>query len=1023
MASSAQQTELFVGRGRELHEMDRALAAAESGEPSIVLVDGPAGAGKTAFCRQAAAHAEGRGFAVGWGTCWPGGGAPPLWPWPAVLAALAGPDAATLTDGDRFTRFAGLQERVGEACSRAPVLVVIDDVPPGDEVNTFARFLVASLPRARLVVLLARRFRPPAPDSAARLIALGSLDLAEAAEFVRTRTAAEFDQRALRALVAVTGGLPARLRQAVPVGGTAPDSLDAAVALAVERLDERIRVRLGPAAVLGSSPVIAEAAAVCGLAPRAMRDVLGAAHLAGIVLQVGVKRFTFSHDLVPGALLAGLDADDVVEAHARAAAVLEGETPARVARRAQHALRAAVRSAPDARVAVAACREAARVLADNFAHDRAAAVLAEAADAHQSAGLREPVAHLLVEWAEAVLRCGRLSESRELFARAAGAADAEGDPAILARAAIGLGGMWVNEHRNRLEWERVVGLQRTALDRLPDSSTELRLRLRVRLAVEDVYRGGPIEPVLAHLAEARQLGDAAVLAEALSLAHHALLTPRQLRVRAPLADELLTVATAAGETVLALFGLCWRTVNLFQAGDRMAERSLEEMMAQADELDCRSVRYIGEVIRTMLLIRDGRLAEAEAKAYECHQLGEAVGDADALGYLGAHLVTIRWLQGRETETLLMMEEIARSPTLNPAEFAFEATVAALAARSGALDRAREGLARLAGRGLAGLPESSTWLAGLQSMIEAACRTGDASVAREAYDLLLPYADQPVMPSLAVTCFGSAERPLGLAAIAFGSLDRGVAHLERALTANRSFGNAPVAAMTEADLAGALLDRGRPDDLERARDLLEHAAAEADRLEMPTFAAAWRDGPRTGTIRRDRRRWTFTLGDQRAVVPDSRGMSYLAQLLTNPGRPIPALTLAGGDLARPARQPVLDEPARRAYLRRAQHLTDELRRADAAGDADESRRLHAEQEALLAELRRSTGRTGRARAFAAPDERARTAVRKAIKRALDAVSAEEPALGAHLQAAVTTGTTCCYAADRRHPIRWTLVRSG
>ena len=66
-------------------------------------------------------------------------------------------------------------------------------------------------------------------------------------------------------------------------------------------------------------------------------------------------------------------------------------------------------------------------------------------------------------------------------------------------------------------------------------------------------------------------------------------------------------------------------------------------------------------------------------------------------------------------------------------------------------------------GLATLPRSSTWLAGVANVIEAAVATGDGELAREAYPLVAPFADRPVMPSLAITCIGSAERALGLAA--------------------------------------------------------------------------------------------------------------------------------------------------------------------------------------------------------------------------------------------------------------------
>lgn len=63
--------------------------------------------------------------------------------------------------------------------------------------------------------------------------------------------------------------------------------------------------------------------------------------------------------------------------------------------------------------------------------------------------------------------------------------------------------------------------------------------------------------------------------------------------------------------------------------------------------------------------------------------------------------------------------------------------------------------------------------------------------------------------------------------------------------------------------------------------------------------------------------------------------------------------------------------------------------------------------------------GRARAFAAPPERARTAVRKAIKRAVDTITDHDPALGAELRTAVETGAHCRYtpAGSRRWTIHW------
>jgi hypothetical protein len=138
-----------------------------------------------------------------------------------------------------------------------------------------------------------------------------------------------------------------------------------------------------------------------------------------------------------------------------------------------------------------------------------------------------------------LLEEGRLGEARHHFwldARAGAAGDAEG----LATAALGLGGIWVHEHRSTLERARVDVLQRKALDGL-DPSSSLARRLRIRLAAEQTYVTGDTRPILTELEQARERSDPLELAEALSLAHHCLLGPHDHQLRLRLADELITI--------------------------------------------------------------------------------------------------------------------------------------------------------------------------------------------------------------------------------------------------------------------------------------------------------------------------------------------------------------------------------------------------------------------------------------------------------------------------------------------------
>jgi hypothetical protein len=303
------------------------------------------------------------------------------------------------------------------------------------------------------------------------------------------------------------------------------------------------------------------------------------------------------------------------------------------------------------------------------------------------------------------------------------------------------------------------------------------------------------------------------------------------------------------------------------------------------------------------------------------------------------------------------------------------------------------------------------------IVEAAAALGDRQTAGQAYDLLLPYADLPIMVSLGVACLGSVERPLGLAAMTTGDLDRAVIHLERACDANARLGNRPLVACAQGDLAEALRRRDAPGDDSRAAALLTDAAAAAESMSMTGRAAALRArrdelaAPRSGALRREGRHWLVALDNHRVLVEDLAGMGYLARLLAQPGAEVPALVLADGDaVPEPTRQTVLDDRARAAYGRRAKDLVDELSMARRDADRCEVQRLEAELDALAAELDRATGLGARSRAFTGPGERARTAVRKAIKRALDEIEAADPEIGGVLRPTIRTGSRCSHIPD-------------
>lgn len=1017
---------------------------AAHGRRQLVVVTGEAGVGKTWFCDQATAAAQQDGFEVMWGRCWPHGGAPALWPWPTVLPALAGPAGSRLlaadsgrdgVDPERFARFAAVAELLTEARARTPTMIVIDDVHYADEsALLLTRFLSSALDRLPLVMVLTRRNTPSASSPAAEAL-LGELqanattiplrpfDVKDIAALLDAHGQPSPDRTAATTLLRVTGGSPLHLSRAVDLGwsGSGPATLEHAITEALTRLAPPQRRILAFAALLGVDGSIGEVASLSGQSPAEVLEALAAASDKGLV-DLLPNGCTF-HDLVRDAALGQFDTTRLLDVHARAAAILTGN-PERIA---HHALLAAMRSDADAEIAMDACRAAAVSLRRGYAYERAADLLSRAVVLAQHRQDLPGRAKLMVEHADAVLACGRLNDARAAFGEATEAAELTGDPVLLARAVLGLGGVWVHEYRNAAVRADVLARQRAALAALPEHERSLRCRLAVRLAAEAVYEGAQVAEVLDALERTRATNDPYALADALSLAHHALLSPEHAEMRLLLAEEQIAVASAAGDGILALFGLLWRTTDLYLLGDPDAERSLTELRQRSATLGVASTGYIVTCMDVLRLIRAGRFAEAETAAGQCLRMGLEVGDADATGYYAAQLLDIRWLQGREGELADLVADTLSSATLAMGEYGFRASAVMVLARDGQVSEARAALAPLLATGLANVPRSSTWLAAMATLGEAAALLNDAALAADVAELLRPFENLPVTVSLAVCCLGSVAGTLGLMALVAEDPQTAVTYLEKAVEANLRLEHRPATAMRRAQLADALVARGKPGDLARARALLARAVDEAKSMDMAKRVDEW-------TARSDALTpsttpavlhwsgsagWEVRSGNAHILLPELVGFDYLSRLLERPGQDLAAADLVGSAVLT-YRQELLDDTAVDSYRRRIRDLDNAIEDAEAGSDLAKARRLQTERDAVADELLRATGLGGRVRGFATSSERARIAVRKAIKRALDAISEHDTVLGGELRAAITTGSACRYTPA---PRQWLVERSA
>jgi tetratricopeptide (TPR) repeat protein len=261
----------------------------------------------------------------------------------------------------------------------------------------------------------------------------------------------------------------------------------------------------------------------------------------------------------------------------------------------------------------------------------------------------------------------------------------------------------------------------------------------------------------------------------------------------------------------------------------------------------------------------------------------------------------------------------------------------------------------------------------------------------------------------------------------------------------------IAAPYESAAARMLLGQALTAAGHGARGNAETAAARAmfDRLDLPSplqtvviTPAPLARGVRAGSTVEEHRfghegdYWSVAFDGRTTRVRDAKGMRYLARLLTQPGREIHALDLvieeqraapahdrdlAPGALLTLSRDAgeVLDRRAKEAYRRRLAEIEHDLDEARQCGDAYRTEQAMAERSFLARELARAVGLGGRDRRLGSNAERARASVTLAMRRAIGRIRAAHPALGAHLERTIRTGTFCVYLPDPRVPADWRM----
>ena len=737
----------LVERDVELAAIVAALASARSGTGTVLLIEGPAGIGKTALADAARMHGAQNGMRAlhARGTEFER-----EYPFGIVRQCLE-PVVRRSADRERLLRGAaqlaepvlvGVPERVevpppgllhglywlmANLADETPLAVVVDDAHWADEPSLrFLAYLARRIDSLRIAVVIgARRDEDPGGSGASGLAEIRShvgrsrLELQPlgpdaVAGVLREIAGGAVEDAFARACHAAAGGNPflveelahTLLADGVPftaasadrVGTVAPSTVADAVAMTLARLGPEPTSLARAAAVLGDGSALNLAAQLAGL------PIADAAAAAGELVRTGLlhdaRELRFRHPILAGAVRATLSAPELAVAHATAAEVLRvrGAGPERIALQLLHAA-----PSGDPQV-VSELRLAADHAHDRGAPSTAAVLLGRALAEPPEASVR---GELLVELSRAELETGAAGAAAEhLFA----AYRCAPDPRTRALAVS----MLSSATADRANRDRIIEMAESTLPEIEALDADLALGLRALLALAGRLDDPP-DVAGATGAEASFLGHL-VFARMRPGASAAEIADIALRA-AGQADALVAAgATWLGFTGVAL-GLCW--TDRLQDAERLIDRAIAQARRRGSITDFASAMTMRANVRR----RAGRLRDAEADARTALEAVLEPHWSFARGV--APLVCTLVNQGRvdeaasELEAALRGQEIAESPPMIPVLLARMWVHAARREHGAALADWEEALRRTALGG-----PNAAWIEDLVVVAEIHAATGD-----------------------------------------------------------------------------------------------------------------------------------------------------------------------------------------------------------------------------------------------------------------------------------------------------------
>jgi DNA-binding SARP family transcriptional activator len=862
----------LAGRAPELATLTRAWDAAREGRRRAALISGEPGIGKTRLAAELAARALQDGGLVLYGRC-DDGPALPAQPFAEALTAYAeacprdelrlqaGAHAGELQalipslaarlphiaeaspaapEVERLRTLAAAAAFLEAASQAAPLLLVLDDLHWADELSLLLlqHVLRADAPAALLVLATYRDSEPSRSPLLPGVVA----GLARQRELDRIELA-PLDEPAVAALLTDAGRDPSLAPRVREITEGNPFFVGEVVQVWTDddgqvpitpRVRDVVRWRLGrlpagagdvltAAAVVGPEFDVDVVALAAGTPAERVLDALEAAESARLVRPAGVlDRFSFSHALVREAIVDGLPAGRRVRLHARVAEALERVSGSRAVPAADLAAHFdAAAGLVDAGRTLHHAWHAGDEAAERLAFDVATEHYERARRAH--ARLPDASDEERLDLDLALGRSLRLAgdeRARRILFRVAADAERAGDGERMARSLLGEEvGVASNFLSDDLER---VALLRRALDLLPERDSATRAQTLASLALNTIEslpydeRRSMADDALAM---ARRAGDRDAVAAVLNAHLWIVMDPQRRRERLALADELVQIGPVASPYA-ECDGHRFRCMALIEAGDlRAADAALAAAWASARLPVSRWGLCQWDAARAVLA---GRLDHAEQLMQQGAAAAQEAGFSPAVvtAAAAAILWCVRRAQGRLHEFHDAMFAMEHAPSRPAWTYIGTAQVAMARGETGA---AADAIGAAFDEGFLDLPRGLHWLATMAGAADVCGWLGDRPHSQRLYELLMPSANVISLWT------GPVALSLGGVAQSVGRRHEAEAHFRSAVALCERIDAPAYLAIARIQL-GRLL-RPHPE----ARDLLEHARTEAERLGMPGWA--------------------------------------------------------------------------------------------------------------------------------------------------------------------------------------------